>query len=153
MSQAIDDQITKSILTDFRTHFAVDGRVLWVPNGKEDLGQPHAGPSDLRNDASLKLLDLPTIGIVDPQKGRLYLIDIGSVSGPMSADCVAVLRSIFTTADIRPIFVVAYASRAEYAELLSVPTWGTVAWFADEPNHLVHFGCCNSCELIRHSAP
>jgi hypothetical protein len=32
----------------------------------------------------------------------------------------------------------AFGSRREFQESLAEPSWGTVVWFADEPNHLVN---------------
>jgi hypothetical protein len=37
------------------------------------------------------------------------------------------------------IFVTAFESRVEFQQLTLDCPWGAAAWFADEPDHLVHF--------------
>ena len=37
------------------------------------------------------------------------------------------------------VFVIAFLNRKEFQRLVRAVPWGTVAWFAEEPDHMIHF--------------
>ena len=74
-----------------------------------------------------------------PKKDRLALIDVAGLRGLMTLKRREVLADAFRECRVGLIFVNAFWSRRELKDSLSEFPWETVVWFAQEPNHLVHF--------------
>jgi adenine-specific DNA-methyltransferase len=57
----------------------------------------------------------------------------------MSGDRCDVLARVFGGCGLGLVFANAFKSRQELQGLLDEPPWGTAAWFANEPEHMIHF--------------
>jgi len=138
MLSEAQDVVTKAVLVAFRQQFFPQGQILVVSESR------HPG---FVSDASLVELgvtlhkrdDLPTVVIHSPKRSCLVLIDVAKLRGAMSARRREILTEMFSGCKVRLVFVTAFMNRTEFSDLLAEPAWETVAWFAEEPNHLVHF--------------
>lgn len=133
------DSVTNAVLTEFCSRFAPRGRVLWV----NEVGEE---PAYKRPDAFhyLKLRsppwhDLPNIVISDEKRNWLFLIDIPRIRSQMNGERCAVLEKIFRGHGLGLVFLNAFKNRRELGDLLLDLPWQTVAWIAEEPDHMIHF--------------
>jgi hypothetical protein len=66
------------------------------------------------------------------------LVDVvGSRSRKRPKDRQALVKRLSGIA--RVVNVGAFRSRREFQESLVEPPWGSVVWFSDEPDHMIHF--------------
>ena len=138
MSVSIHNALLKEVLGAFHLRFTPGGRVLWV---SEDNDPTLSSPRVLR-ELGVSLLQprsQPSVVIYDKQRGWLALIDVAELRGAMTAKRREALMRVFGRCRVGLVFVSAFSSRSEFQESLAEPSWGTVVWFADEPNHLVYF--------------
>jgi hypothetical protein len=77
--------------------------------------------------------------IYGKQRGWLALIDVDEIRGFITSKRREALMRVFGRCRVGLVFVSAFSSRSEFQESLAEPSWETVVWFADEPNHLVYF--------------
>lgn len=112
--------------------------MLWVSEGSEPTFTLKGGLRDLGIGVRQQR-DLPNIVIHAAKKDRLFLIDVASLRGPMTLERREALADALQECRVGLIFVNAFRSRRELKDSLSEFPWETVGWFAQEPNHLVHF--------------
>jgi adenine-specific DNA-methyltransferase len=138
MLHGVENEVVKQVLLAFRARFTPGGRVLWVSEGSEPTFTSKGGLRDLGVRVR-QHRDLPSVVIHAPKKGRLFLIDVASLRGPMTLERREALADVFRECGVGLIFVNAFRSRSELEDSLSEFPWETVVWFAQEPDHLVHF--------------
>jgi adenine-specific DNA-methyltransferase len=73
----------------------------------------------------------------------------------MTNERCEVLNRVFRVSGFGLVLVNAFGSRRELQELFVELPWRTSAWFADEPDHMIHFdsGCSSKLECRLKSAP
>ena len=138
MLHGLESEVVKQVLLAFRPRFTPGGRVLWVSKASEPTFTSKRGLRDLGIGVRQQR-DLPNVVIHAPKKDRLFLIDVASLRGPMTRERREALADAFQACRVGLIFVNAFRSRRELKESLGEFPWETVVWFAEEPDHLVHF--------------
>ena len=125
------------ILDDFAPRFAQEGLVRYVANNDwarqnplliEDLGLT---PKMRRR--------MPDVLIHQAGINRLILIDASTSNGVMTKARRDELSQIYFGSRAGLSFVTAFTSRDEMSTSVDEIAWGTSAWIADEPAHLIHF--------------
>lgn len=75
------------------------------------------------------------------RKRWLILLEIAECHGPIDSEHRDALLASFASVKGRDLLLVtAFADRAQFARYQAVIAWGTSAWIAKEPDHLVVFG-------------
>jgi hypothetical protein len=82
---------------------------------------------------------LPLLILHDPARNWLLLMESNADKGQIDERRAKELASLFDKAGTELVFVTAYQSRADMADHEELPAWKTHAWFADEPDHMMHF--------------
>ena len=142
MLAGIHNELLKAVLDAFYLRFTPKGRVLWV--SEED--RPVLSARDELHEIGVSLLrprSLPTVVINDDQHARLALIDVADLRGLMTEYRREVLKRLFGESRADLVLVNAFRNRKQFQASLDELPWETVVWFADEPNHLVHFNGSN----------
>lgn len=138
MSIGIRNALLNEVLGAFYLHFTSGGRVLWVTEDNDPILASRQVLSEL-GVSLLRPRSLPSVVIYFTQRGLLVLIDVAELRGLMTSKRREALMKVFGGCRVELIFVSAFRSRSEFQESLTEPPWGTVVWFADEPDHLVYF--------------
>ncbi len=133
----------------FVTRFTPGGRALWVAEDGEKL----TGAVDEALARSCRALApqhrLPTVGIHDAGRHQLFLIDVARLGVQMDRRRRDALMAAFGACGFDVVLVTAFACRREFQQLAIDNLWGTLAWFADEPDHIVHFDRTPSLGRVR----
>ena len=132
-------QVVRAILMQFVPRFIPRGRVVWV--------SVHGGATSCiapRRIAGLKFPPalpevLPNVIIHDRTRRWLVLIDVASGRGRMNTQRCERLLSLFRGSRLILVFVSAFWERSEFRGLGNDFAWGIAAWFASEPDHMIHF--------------
>jgi hypothetical protein len=83
---------------------------------------------------------LPSIVAYSKLKNFLYLIEIAEDSAAINEKRKRELGSMFANCAAHRVFVTAIQNRDLMEQDGADIAWGTVAWFAAEPSHMIHFG-------------
>jgi type II restriction enzyme len=131
--------VVRAVLEAFRPRFIPQGRVVWV----NEVCKPAIDVSDDDvRELGLKRSQrrqFPNVVLHDKERGWLVLIDVPGIRRPMSGKRCDALSRAFGAGGLSLVFVNAFKSRRELQELLAEPPWGTSAWIANEPRHMIHF--------------
>ncbi|MGB8355484.1 MAG: BsuBI/PstI family type II restriction endonuclease [Chthoniobacteraceae bacterium] len=139
MKLKLHDRIIKTVVNRFRQHFSPRGRILLINEGGPELAYisclelGHCCPSLPTHD------ELPNVIIHNRKQQMLFLIDSAGIRGQMDAIRYEALQKVFKGCDPGLVYVVAFQSRMDLCSKDLNFAWGTCAWFADEPDHLIHF--------------
>lgn len=122
--------------------FAPLGEIVWSSLPDVEAAD---GADDWIRDLDLSpasLKELPSLIVRDSEQGRLWLIEIATRGRPLTTDWLNFLKAILNKLPEHLLFLNAFENRREFGRVvgdLDDLTWGTVAWTADEPDHLMHF--------------
>src|SRR6266516_4453739 len=138
-SSRIRENVTRAVIREFLPRFIPGGRVLWANDGfGESALVCRDGFSEL-GIPSAPTAEFPSVVIYDRARRWLVLVDVAALRGQMTAQRCEALKQLFGGNGKRLVFVNAFASRRELQELLLEFPWWTSSWFADEPQHMIHF--------------
>lgn len=135
----VQDGVTRRVLAEFYPRFAPHGRVVWV---SERLGETAYGSGDWLRSLQLSddaLAELPNVMIRRARRNDFCLIDVARLGRQMTVRRRDRLLRILRPLRSALLFITAFENRKEFQRLVVDCPWGTVAWFADEPDHLVVF--------------
>lgn len=139
------NRVLRAVLEKFRPRFVPRGCVVWDGGVTEDATQ-----MSRRRFSALGLCwpptpEIPDVVIHDQTRRRLVLVDVASRRGQMTAKRCESLKQMFHGSGLQLVLVNAYARRWELQEFFIDFPWRTSAWFADVPEHMIHFdGECSS---------
>ncbi|RUV41189.1 restriction endonuclease [Mesorhizobium sp. M1A.T.Ca.IN.004.03.1.1] len=144
MKKGPSSEITKSVIEVFAPRFMVDPAVLFV---SESGNKVVARDDALAKSIGLQIKadkDLPDIVLADlaPEHPLIVFVEVVATDGPINERRKAALESVASGAGFpleHVAFVTAYLDRGRPAFKKTVGTlaWGSFAWFAGEPEHLV----------------
>lgn len=132
-------RVLRAVLEKFRPRFVPRGRVVW-DGGVTDK----ATQNSRRRFLALGLCwpppqEIPDVVICDQKRRRLVLVDVAGRRGQMTAQRCESLKRMFYGSGLQLVLVNAFKSRRELQEISFDFPWWTSAWFADEPEHMIHF--------------
>ena len=151
----IKDDVMRRVLRDFRPRFAPNGRMVWVCEGKVELAHRAKNWLQRLRVSSGAVEELPNVVIRDVTRRRLWLIDVAALGRQMTGRRRDTLKQILSRSGAALLFVTAFENRKQMRRLVLADPWGTIAWFASEPDHLVHFDDDSDPRLLgrQNSAP
>ena len=134
-----------AIVNDFAPRFAPGSVPMYV-----DELSSQAGPHDLALLADLGVEVesrdmMPDVVLHCAEKNWLLLIESVTGHGVLDGKRQAELARLFAGSTAGLVFVTAFPSRAVMVDFPGEIAWETVAWFANEPAHLIHY---NSSGLL-----
>jgi BsuBI/PstI restriction endonuclease domain/BsuBI/PstI restriction endonuclease HTH domain len=129
-----------AILEQFCSRWTPGGRVLYI--GDAGRNTPIFDIEGLAEEGVVleKHGKLPDLIVSRPGRDWLVLIEAASSHGPIDAKRHSDFEALFAGSRAELIYVSCFNSRAEMRKHLTKIAWGTVAWCADSPSHLIHLG-------------
>lgn len=127
--------LAQRVISEFRPRFAVNGRVLY----REGVCTPEQSATArlVRAVARRSSFRVPDLVIEEPAKRLLILCDLVPTREIITEGRRQELADLFRGAFESLVFVTVAESRKELSR--DFQAWNTVAWAADEPDHLIHF--------------
>ena len=137
--------ISKAVIEEFAPRFLREPAVLWVSeSGAKVVARDDqlAATLNLRIDADRHLPDIILADLGAGADFLLVFIEVVATDGSITPQRRDALAGIATDAGfpLRQLaFVTAYLDRAQAAFKKTIPelAWGSFAWFASEPGHIV----------------
>ncbi len=128
-------ELLSLVIAEFMPRFVTGGEVLYR---RDEPSLRRAQFSTFERRRSNLASALPAVVIGISAQRWFAIVDLVTVRGVIDERRRCELRQLFGGTGERLILITALESRAQLAKAL--PTWGTVAWIAEEPEHLIHFG-------------
>jgi type II restriction enzyme len=131
--------LLKQAAETFCPYFTPGGRILYV-------GDADAKWALFEEDALTRLgltFDghgkMPDLVVHMPTDNWLVLVEAASSHGPVDGMRRLELARLFADSTADLVYVSCFPSREQMRRHLAQIAWGTEAWCADEPTHLIHF--------------
>ena len=132
--------VTRAVVEELQPRFVPDGRLMWVRGARETASFASEDALVELGFASANRDQFPNVVLHDRTRRWLVLVEVAGIRGPMSQRRCEALKREFAGPGLRLILINAFQSRREFQDLRAKLAWGTSAWFADEPDHMIHFG-------------
>lgn len=156
--------IAKAVIEVFAPRFLKKPAVLWLSeSGNKVVARDEnlASALGLKIDASKALPDIILVDLGEDQSGADMLVIFAEVvasDGPVNRERKVVLTTLALEAgfDERHLaFLTAFLDRAspQFKKSVSEIAWGSFAWFASEPDHIIEFRDGQPMKLSRLQPP
>lgn len=115
------------------------GKLLYIGDAEDkDLYVDTAGLEALKLPIT-EHSKLPYIVISDEKRGWLFLIEVVTSHGPVSAKRVVELEEFTKDCPYGIVYVTAFPNAKEFKEHVDDIARETEVWLSDTPDHMIHF--------------
>ena len=139
LSPGAHNEVQVAVVEEFAPRFAPGGKLLYIGDTEDkDLFVNTVGLGAL----NLPLTEhskLPDIVISDDRRGWLFLIEVVTSHGPVSAKRVIELEEFTKDCPYGIVYVTAFPNAKEFKKHLDEIAWETEVWLSDSPDHMIHF--------------
>lgn len=146
MAPGPSSELSKEVIEVFAPKFLKEPAVIFLSESRDKVVSRHEELAKQIGPNILADKNLPDIILADlaPIHPRLVFIEVVASDGPVSETRKAALLKLTDAAGFpreHIAFVTAYfdRSRAQFKKTVDALAWGSFAWFASEPDHLLHF--------------
>jgi type II restriction enzyme len=131
--------LQKAVITHFLPRFGHGAGVLdFSKTASTFLGSNDAKSNALKF-LELAQAELPDVIAYSEKKNWLFLIDTGPGSRRISPIRLLELKRLAKECAAEVVFISAFLTRETFRKFAPEIAWETEVWFADAPDHLVHF--------------
>lgn len=115
------------------------GKLLYIGDAEDkDLYVNTAGLEALKLPIT-EHSKLPDIVISDEKRGWLFLLEVVTSHGPVSAKRVVELEEFTKDCPYGIVYVTAFPNAKEFKKHVDDIAWETEVWLSDTPDHMIHF--------------
>lgn len=139
LSAGKHNTVQAAVIEKFAPRFAPGSKVLYIG---DTANKDFYVDTETLNDIGIPLTEhskLPDILIYDEKKEWLFLIEVVTSHGPVSPKRMLELENFLKNCLIGKIYVTAFPDKTEFKKHISEIAWETEVWFADNPDHMIHF--------------
>ena len=139
LSPGAHNQLQAEVVNEFAPRFAPGGKLLYMGDTEDkDLYVKEDALSSLRLPVT-EHSKLPDIIISDDRRGWLFLIEVVTSHGPISAKRLIELEEFTKDCPYGIVHVTAFPDNKEFRKHVGDIAWETEVWLADAPEHMIHF--------------
>ena len=133
------NEVQSAVVDEFAPMFAPGGKLLYIGDTEnKDLYVNSAALEALKLPIT-EHSKLPDIVISDDKKGWLFLIEVVTSHGPVSAKRVVELEEFTKDCPYGIVYVTAFPNAKEFKKYVDDIAWETEVWLSDTPDHMIHF--------------
>ena len=139
LSPGSHNEVQAAVVEEFAPRFAPGGKLLYIGDTEDkDLYVNNLGLEAL-NLPITEHSKLPDIVISDEKRGWLFLVEVVTSHGPVSAKRVVELEEFTKNCPFGIVYVTAFPNAKEFKKHLDDIAWETEVWLSDNPDHMIHF--------------
>jgi hypothetical protein len=139
LSPGGQNPLIKQVIEEFCPRHAPGSVVLYI--GDTESKFTHLEKDELRK-LGIKVpapAKMPDVVAHYREKNWLLLIEAVTSAGPVDGKRRKELKQLFSGSKAGLVFVTAFMDRATMRSFLADISWESEVWFADEPDHIVHY--------------
>ncbi|MGO9273863.1 MAG: BsuBI/PstI family type II restriction endonuclease [Terriglobia bacterium] len=133
------NDLMKKIINEFCSRFTPGGVLVYVADGGKRWAYIDADYLRSLGIVVEKHRKMPNVVVHFTKKNWLFLIEAVTSHGPVDANRLTELTSLFAGSRPGLVFVTALLNRRGLAKYLGAVAWGTNVWIASAPDHMIHF--------------
>lgn len=139
LSPGAHNEVQSAVVEEFAPRFAPGGKLLYIGDAEDkDLYVNTVGLEALKLHIT-EHSKLPDIVISDEKRGWLFLIEVLTSHGPVSAKRVVELEEFTKDCPYGIVYVTAFPNAKEFKKHVDDIAWETEVWLSDTPDHMIHF--------------
>lgn len=139
LSPGAHNEVQAAVVEEFAPRFAPGGKLLYIGDTEDkDLYVNSAGLEAL-NLPITEHSKLPDIVISDDKREWLFLVEVVTSHGPVSAKRVVELEEFTKDCPYGIVYVTAFPNAKEFKKHVDDIAWETEVWLSDTPDHMIHF--------------
>lgn len=139
LSPGVHNEVQAAVVEEFAPRFAPGGKLLYIGDTEDkDLYVNIAGLEALHLPIT-EHSKLPDIVISDNKREWLFLVEIVTSHGPVSARRVVELEEFTKDCPYGIVYVTASPNAKEFKKHVDDIAWETEVWLSDTPDHMIHF--------------
>lgn len=139
LSPGAHNEVQAAVVNEFAPIFCPGGKLLYIGDTEDkDLYLNQDGLKTLHLPIT-EHSKLPDIIIADHKKGWLFLIEVVTSHGPVSAKRLIELEEFTKDCPYGVVYVTAFPNAKEFKKHIDCIAWETEVWLADKPEHMIHF--------------
>lgn len=139
LSPGVHNEVQAAVVENFAPRFSPGGKLLYIGDTEDkDLYMDEAGLEALHLPIT-EHSKLPDIVIFDERRGWLFLIEVVTSHGPVSAKRVVELEEFTKDCPYGLVYVSAFPDAKEFKKHVDDIAWETEVWLSDTPDHMIHF--------------
>lgn len=139
LSPGKHNQLQSKVINDFAPLFAHNAEILYLGDTAKKIIIYNKKVLTELGILITKHNKLPDIVLYRKDKNWIYLIEVVTTHGPMSAKRFAELALMLNKCKASPIYVSAFPDMKTFNKYIFDIAWETEVWIADFPSHLIHF--------------
>ena len=139
LSPGGQNTLIKQMVEEFCPVYAPGGHVLYIGDADEKWAVFHEEALATLGVATDKHGKMPDLIVYLPDQNWLVLMEAASTHGPVDGQRHSELASLFAGSTAGLVYVSCFPSRAIMRKYLTLISWETEAWCAEDPTHLIHF--------------
>lgn len=139
LSPGTHNEVQAAVISEFAPRFAAGGQLLYVGDTED---KDFYIKKDILNKLKLPITEhskLPDIIIHDSKREWLFLIEIVTSHGPISAKRLIELEDLTKDCPCGIVYVTAFPDNKEFRKHSGDIAWETEVWLANTPDHMIHF--------------
>ena len=139
LSPGAHNEVQAAVVEEFAPRFAPGGKLLYIGDTEDKDLYVNAAGLEVLNLPITEHSKLPDIVISDDKRGWLFLIEVVTSHGPMSAKRVIELEEFTKNCPFGIVYVTAFPNAREFKKHVDEIAWETEVWLSDTPDHMIHF--------------
>lgn len=139
LSPGAHNEVQAAVVEEFAPRFAPGGKLLYIGDTEDKDLYVNAAGLEVLNLQITEHSKLPDIVISDDKRGWLFLIEVVTSHGPMSAKRVIELEEFTKNCPFGIVYVTAFPNAREFKKHVDEIAWETEVWLSDTPDHMIHF--------------
>jgi hypothetical protein len=139
LSPGKHNEVQVAVIKEFAPRFAPAAKILYFG---DTANKNLYFNNDLIDKLGLSLNEhdkLPDIILYDTKQKWLFLVEVVTSHGPMSAKRVFELKKMLSTNSCGIVFISAFPNFEAFRKHLKDIAWETEVWIAEIPDHLIHY--------------
>lgn len=139
LSPGAHNEVQAAVVEEFAPRFAPGGKLLYIGDTEDKDLYVNAAGLEVLNLPITEHSKLPDIVISDDKRGWLFLIEVVTSHGPVSAKRVVELEEFTKNCPFGIVYVTAFPNAREFKKHVDEIAWETEVWLSDTPDHMIHF--------------
>lgn len=139
LSPGSHNEVQAAVVEEFAPRFAPGGKLLYIGDTENKDLYVHIEGLRTLNLPLTEHSKLPDIIISDEVREWLFLIEVVTSHGPVSAKRVLELEEFTKECPYGIVYVTAFPNAKEFKKHIDDIAWETEVWLSDAPDHMIHF--------------
>lgn len=139
LSPGAHNEIQAAVVEEFAPRFVPGGKLLYIGDTEDKDLYVNTDALKALNLPITEHSKLPDIVICDDNKEWLFLIEVVTSHGPVSAKRVVELEEFTKDCHYGIVYVTAFPNAKEFKKHVDDIAWETEVWLSDTPDHMIHF--------------